>query len=237
MCGGTSAGSLSPTDRSGLSPRVRGNPDDRVQGVARRRSIPACAGEPPTYPSWLPRTSVYPRVCGGTLCEDLRKREDSRSIPACAGEPARHVVQLRRDEVYPRVCGGTQQASNQSTPTFGLSPRVRGNRIMLTIDAEFSRSIPACAGEPIKPGSRPTRKKVYPRVCGGTRLDPGHGEIPACAGEAGSIPACAGEPMEGMAVFCVQAVYPRVCGGTYRQERRKYQAERSIPACAGEPLS
>ena len=29
-------------------------------------SIPACAGEPVLFPSRLPSTEVYPRVCGGT---------------------------------------------------------------------------------------------------------------------------------------------------------------------------
>ena len=56
---------------SGLSPRVRGNPDH--SGVA-------------TCPlSW-----VYPRVCGGTAV--ARHSVDvppyDRSIPACAGEPS-----------------------------------------------------------------------------------------------------------------------------------------------------
>ena len=34
----------------------------------------------------------------------------------------------------------------------------------------LSRSIPACAGEPICAGPIPTGAGVYPRVCGGTNL-------------------------------------------------------------------
>ena len=107
VCGGTSHG-IDPCDpASGLSPRVRGNPDPRALRRARFGSIPACAGEPrmprgPTSHCW-----VYPRVCGGTQTgmgeavveEGLsprvrgnphhpRHRHDRPgSIPACAGEP------------------------------------------------------------------------------------------------------------------------------------------------------
>ena len=51
----------------GLSPRVRGNlPSGRMTGSA-ARSIPACAGEPPSPNSTGGRKGVYPRVCGGTF--------------------------------------------------------------------------------------------------------------------------------------------------------------------------
>ena len=72
-------------------------------------------------------------------------------------------------------------------------------------------------------------KKVYPRVCGGTRK-----EHPLCASSSGlsprvrgnprcavcgtqpgrSIPACAGEPSNRAGGMSVQGVYPRVCEGT-----------------------
>ena len=66
VCGGTTIRAANGCYRYGLSPRVRGNqaPDRRSQ--RRRRSIPACAGEPCEV---LPRCGapgVYPRVCGGT---------------------------------------------------------------------------------------------------------------------------------------------------------------------------
>ena len=84
----------------------------RIEELAGRRSIPACAGEPKgsTYTPTSPK--VYPRVCGGTdttppaaaKAEGLSPRvrgnpevliyRDAklRSIPACAGEP--HPVML-----------------------------------------------------------------------------------------------------------------------------------------------
>ncbi len=66
VCGGTGVSLVQARRRNGLSPRVRGNPHRRTAQVARKRSIPACAGEPrkSQFPKSLEK--VYPRVCGGT---------------------------------------------------------------------------------------------------------------------------------------------------------------------------
>ena len=75
--------------------------------IAHSRSIPACAGEPPSTSGTAPAPAVYPRVCGGTAARAvIRVRQAGlsprvrgnpadgdfaddrhRSIPACAGEP------------------------------------------------------------------------------------------------------------------------------------------------------
>ena len=69
VCGGTAPQDTHSSVSTGLSPRVRGNPNVLEYYVHLHRSIPACAGEPvPCYP---PKrySEVYPRVCGGTsLC-------------------------------------------------------------------------------------------------------------------------------------------------------------------------
>ena len=70
VCGGTGPVLTdAPIPTVGLSPRVRGNLVWSARTV-RSRSIPACAGEPPSgaiqHQVPLP-TGVYPRVCGGTL--------------------------------------------------------------------------------------------------------------------------------------------------------------------------
>ena len=51
---------------------------------------------------------------------------------------------------------------------MGLSPRVRGNRWMVSLAHDHNRSIPACAGEPPMPREEEVAEKVYPRGCGGT---------------------------------------------------------------------
>ena len=50
----------------------------------------------------------------------------------------------------------------------GLSPRVRGNRMLAMPPPLPARSIPACAGEPCRVERLPQCLEVYPRVCGGT---------------------------------------------------------------------
>ena len=70
--------------------------------------------------------------------------------------------------VYPRVCGGTRLNQSLWSEEAGLSPRVRGNRGLVSSDAGYVRSIPACAGEPGQVGDAAARAEVYPRVCGGT---------------------------------------------------------------------
>ena len=249
MCGGTGLGVWRGCPTRGLSPRVRGNP-----GRPRRRpggdgSIPACAGEPRRRPRGTAATRVYPRVCGGTgiwivplaaacgLSPRVRgnpefpapRRRPGGSIPACAGEPSPARCAARQRRVYPRVCGGTHDYVARLTDAEGLSPRVRGNPADVGARRPKGGSIPACAGEPRPPCSRPPVRRVYPRVCGGTQrcgistarlggLSPrvrGNPAHPAPRRRRiGSIPACAGEPSRASAAPSGPRVYPRVCGGT-----------------------
>ena len=195
------------------------------------------------------RQGVYPRVCGGTACgriDDMdicglsprvrgnqgaciRRGCGTGSIPACAGEPKTELEVAEREGVYPRVCGGTQAVANPRSLARGLSPRVRGNRCAGWLLLRARGSIPACAGEPRADIPRLTESRVYPRVCGGTRLIPtGYhthtGLSPRVRGnpinvtseseEKWSIPACAGEPTPRLEPVREAQVYPRVCGGT-----------------------
>ena len=147
VCGGTDAGAGDGVAVLGLSPRVRGNPRLHVSIRFRRRSIPACAGEPPMTMPIATTMKVYPRVCGGTISVSgihwhirglsprvrgnprLRAalRRTAGSIPACAGEPSPHAPRPAATAVYPRVCGGTAGYRLGAIGRGGLSPRVRGN--------------------------------------------------------------------------------------------------------------
>ena len=90
-------------------------------------------------------------------------------------------------------------------------------------------SIPACAGEPVHRPAQGACRAVYPRVCGGTRIQTGDrfilaGLSPRVRGNlrigtrrntrGRSIPACAGEPRAAVEEAMGETVYPRVCGGT-----------------------
>ena len=90
------------------------------------------------------------------------------SIPACAGEPVAVPAWPRPSGVYPRVCGGTEWSLVNTAFRWGLSPRVRGNRVRHHHRRPASGSIPACAGEPSPQSGKRHRDAVYPRVCGGT---------------------------------------------------------------------
>ena len=152
------------------------------------RSIPACAGEPRIKSVCSEHFGVYPRVCGGTspvahqvkpawgLSPRVRGNQTGLllttphpgSIPACAGEPLLLLSTAVNRRVYPRVCGGTPlTAATPASPT-GLSPRVRGNPIPALPRPRRRWSIPACAGEPRRDPPAKCRRRVYPRVCGGT---------------------------------------------------------------------
>ena len=111
----------------------------------------------------------------------------------------------------------------------GLSPRGRGNLRSSRHAVARDRSIPAWAGEPGSPITGQSRKRVYPRVGGGTftpqqwiaesrGLSPrGRGNLPSCqprTGRQGSIPAWAGEPICHTFAPFQPEVYPRVGGGT-----------------------
>ena len=229
MCGGTAYVKERYDCDDGLSPRVRGNPG--LAGVlrTRRRSIPACAGEPRRVTARKDPAPVYPRVCGGTrsaLAGILREEGLSprvrgnhieqtgavfavRSIPACAGEPTCAAAQSAHPRVYPRVCGGTATCACCQTSRIGLSPRVRGNRRGMAVTALRWGSIPACAGEPLSYRDAPCWRTVYPRVCGGTQ--PRRSDVSAVLG-----------------------LSPRVRGNPVTMPDTLFGLG-SIPACAGEP--
>ena len=229
VCGGTVPRDQLRRARGGLSPRVRGNPMCSPSPAYRRRSIPACAGEPGPTPSMRKGTAVYPRVCGGiglvaqivtrggglsprvrgNLAEPGRDHRPVGSIPACAGEPSTRWAGWRTAAVYPRVCGGTGIAELGRYAYRGLSPRVRGNPARLLPPTACPRSIPACAGEPGTSHFLPKGDVVYPRVCGGT---------PGGCGDARDA----------------RGLSPRVRGNLTAQ-LPEILVTGSIPACAGEP--
>ena len=66
VCGGTKKDRDLGLRADGLSPRVRGNLQHRLDALQNVRSIPACAGEPTTSSRSICPGWVYPRVCGGT---------------------------------------------------------------------------------------------------------------------------------------------------------------------------
>ena len=131
----------------GLSPRVRGSPDQVTRFPRILGSIPACAGKPARGLLWKLIKRVYPRVCGeagstrnlsghwkglsprvrGSRSSGGLPGTENGSIPACAGKPTEAFTLTSHDGVYPRVCGEAVTGAVTTSRMLGLSPRVRGS--------------------------------------------------------------------------------------------------------------
>ena len=252
----------------GLSPLVRGNRRSARRWRRTMGSIPACAGEPALLCAAGSALWVYPRLCGGTACSaaltwnwrglsplvrgnhqvGVESYGHIRSIPACAGEPLSAPSTRARCRVYPRLCGGTGLKPCYQAASGGLSPLVRGNHSRKGSRNIPARSIPACAGEPRGCPDWGYPCSVYPRLCGGTPVEPVkpsdiHGLSPLVRGNpdgdagqgraVGSIPACAGEPRYAHGKRTDYPVYPRLCGGTCRSRGRNPSAGGLSPLVRG----
>ena len=125
--------------------------------------------------------------------------------------------------------GATSYVVDEADGVGGLSPRGRGNQVILRSLSKYSRSIPAWAGQPQRRRTPFHSGPVYPRVGGATTakfrtrssssgLSPrGRGNQLRHAGikpHSGSIPAWAGQPLPGAALSGADGVYPRVGGAT-----------------------
>ena len=92
-------------------------------------------------------------MCGGTAIDEHTHIVPKGVYPRVCGGTYVMITAWKEylKRVYPRVCGGTQ--------CRGFTP-----------SESSSRSIPACAGEPLKSSFETIRlsSMVYPRVCGGT---------------------------------------------------------------------
>ena len=151
------------------------------------------------------------------------------SIRACAGEPESKCVKRARSGVHPRVCGGAPGGQCGGAGQRGPSPRVRGSLAGGNGYLAFSRSIPACAGEPRPRRGRPRSPRVHPRVCGGAS------NLPTYAGASRGHPrVCGGAGLLGLPWRPPEGPSPRVRGSLVAVEVLAVLAG-SIPACAGEP--
>ena len=168
-CGATVMVSMPAHAVWGLSPRMRGNPDDRRLDRAALRSIPADAGQPPPYTPHFAHVRVYPRGCGATgaaqapatVAQGLSPRMRGNhlaqrcvlavqgSIPADAGQPWVPITNSLDMRVYPRGCGATSASRGVIWRRTGLSPRMRGNPAHGRRHLAARGSSPADAGQPV----------------------------------------------------------------------------------------
>ena len=133
---------------------------------------------------------------------------------------------------------------------MGLSPRMRGNPARHARPQLRRGSIPAHAGKPPTPLTRPRNRRVYPRACGETLttsaqrwadrgLSPRmRGNRPGRAGRAcstRSIPAHAGKPCRRQQHRYMSRVYPRACGETMAEILKSLKGRGLSPRMRGNP--
>ncbi len=177
-------------DNVGRSPRGRGRPTEPREVQARRRSIPAWAGETVSSAVASRPREVDPRVGGGDAYTSRgRRTPDGRSprgrgrpkeaagrsigrwsIPAWAGETRAASSIAAAMRVDPRVGGGDGSSAAGAGIRRGRSPRGRGRPVKVGRWAGEKGSIPAWAGETDRVLISMYVLRVDPRVGGGDKV-------------------------------------------------------------------
>ena len=170
-CGGARPARPFDLKRQGLSPPVRGSRADHRAVAGHRVVYPRPCGGAPADWTALPLTEGLSPPVRGSRHRLVRCCRWRRSIPARAGEPLPSSRTRPEPWVYPRPCGGAQVWAAVGELSRGLSPPVRGSRSRQTVLLQVQRSIPARAGEPRWKGAARWPRRVYPRPCGGARLE------------------------------------------------------------------
>ena len=118
-----------------------------------------------------------------------------------------------------------------TSPSKGLSPRLRGNRSNWTGWVFMNEVYPAPAGEPIMVSPVQGTQGVYPRACGGTSSPI------SCLSSSRVYPRACGGTLASVTFTLADAgLSPRLRGNRGHVER-DVRRNRSIPAPAGEPRS
>ena len=171
---------------SGSSPRRRGTRPRRPPASARRRFIPAQAGNTSDSMSGRKISPVHPRAGGehghdscppwtesgssprrrGTQLHVTFEEEGARFIPAQAGNTHHPMPPEVEDAVHPRAGGEHVGIRIGEVRAYGSSPRRRGTQVLASVLRCLHRFIPAQAGNTyfcLLPACRHT---VHPRAGG-----------------------------------------------------------------------
>ena len=242
--------------------------------MARRtkRSIPTHAGKPvqPVGRDGAPR--VYPHACGetdgarhwvtrllglsprmrGNPCLRLWSLCQAGSIPTHAGKPNGTAGKDHGDKVYPHACGETYGEIETIVTRCGLSPRMRGNLVVVAGPDSHFGSIPTHAGKPLSGSLIAAAVMVYPHACGETilpaptrgirlglspRMRGNHNFGLGSVAGFGSIPTHAGKPRSSISYIIRTGVYPHACGETRLSLLRPEHEKGLSPRMRGNPLT
>ena len=160
---------------SGSSQRERGTPVSQLPFRARRRFIPARAGNttaPPNTP--CPRT-VHPRASGEHTEQGFRVRGGAGSSPRERGTLASRHRRHQAHRFIPARAGNTRWPCSVMNSVVGSSPRERGTLTGPVGIAVTARFIPARAGNTQAQCPVACRAAVHPRASGEHGADGGDG--------------------------------------------------------------
>ena len=211
----------------GSSPRVRGTAPIRPYRNRQHRFIPARAGNSGVANASYPPLPVHPPRVRGTAMLAGRRGSNQRFIPARAGNRTPIGCASRCGPVHPRACGEQDAHRLRVEMRSGSSPRVRGTGPSSTSTPNWSRFIPARAGNrPVSCRAIPPTE-VHPRACGEQRcrrlwIAENTGSSPRVRGTGETarharnrkrfIPARAGNSSIVARQGCLNTVHPRACG-------------------------
>ena len=170
----------------GSSPLARGTHFQQGGDFARRRLIPARAGNTAPRPAQAPRGSAHPRSRGehisssavtspvagssplarGTHVESVGRQPPVRLIPARAGNTANARIQITPSSAHPRSRGEHATVKLRYGVPPGSSPLARGTRFADIFRAALFRLIPARAGNTSGFSYLPCTYPAHPRSRG-----------------------------------------------------------------------
>ena len=166
-CGANAPVHVAARDPAGSSPRMRGKPVRSRRLRARRRIIPAHAGQTNSVPAKRSSHADHPRACGanvmvpsacmlmvGSSPRMRGKRHPPspcnpvmRIIPAHAGQTVSNSSRTSARSDHPRACGANLGLDSILSDNDGSSPRMRGKRAGHRLRPRPYRIIPAHAGQ------------------------------------------------------------------------------------------
>ena len=185
-CGANAPVHVAARDPAGSSPRMRGKPVRSRRLRARRRIIPAHAGQTNSVPAKRSSHADHPRACGanvmvpsacmlmvGSSPRMRGKRHPPspcnpvmRIIPAHAGQTVSNSSRTSARSDHPRACGANPALSVMTAAPAGSSPRMRGKLGFGFDSFRQRRIIPAHAGQTSRTPTPTPTVSDHPRACG-----------------------------------------------------------------------
>ena len=145
---------------------MRGKLKPTLWQYARRRIIPAHAGQTPVWKGHAHGTTDHPRACGANSRMSYGSTRDAGSSPRMRGKPWDADSREAETRIIPAHAGQTRRLAWIPRPLRGSSPRMRGKRRRDIQSPLLARIIPAHAGQTAHVAGFSRIYADHPRACG-----------------------------------------------------------------------